>query len=153
MSQSTTSIHFLNTSCNGDSTTSLRNLFQSITTLFVKTFFLISNLNLPWQNSWPFPLVLLLVDWEMRPTPPHHNLLTGSCSRYGEVGGKLIMTIFFSYLLGKKKKMRWHMQLLLLLPDSDLVELRIKAQTLTQLQSPQPLPQLPNLLKADCPMM
>jgi len=38
---------FLNTSRDGDSTTSLGSLFQCLTTLSVKKFFLISNLNLP----------------------------------------------------------------------------------------------------------
>ncbi|KAK4824091.1 hypothetical protein QYF61_010602 [Mycteria americana] len=53
----------------GDSTTSLGSLFQCLTTLSVKKFFLISNLNLPWHNLRPFPLVLSLVTWEKRPTP------------------------------------------------------------------------------------
>jgi len=38
---------FLNTSKDGDSVTSLGSLFQRLTTLSVKKFFLISNLNLP----------------------------------------------------------------------------------------------------------
>ncbi|KAK4822235.1 hypothetical protein QYF61_011876 [Mycteria americana] len=50
----------------GDSTTSLGSLFQCLTTLSVKKFFLTSNLNLPWLNLRPFPLVLLLVPWEKR---------------------------------------------------------------------------------------
>ncbi|KAK4831181.1 LOW QUALITY PROTEIN: hypothetical protein QYF61_015913 [Mycteria americana] len=53
----------------GDSTTSLGSLFQCLTTLSVKKFFLISSLNLPWHNLRPFPLVLSLVTWEKRPTP------------------------------------------------------------------------------------
>ncbi|KAK4821803.1 hypothetical protein QYF61_003832 [Mycteria americana] len=53
----------------GDSTTSLGSLFQCLTTLLVKKFFLISNLNLPWRNLRPFSLVLSLVTWEKRPTP------------------------------------------------------------------------------------
>ncbi|KAK4810503.1 hypothetical protein QYF61_004283 [Mycteria americana] len=53
----------------GDSTTSLGSLFQCLTTLSVKKFFLISNLNLPWHNLRPFPLILSLVTWEKRPTP------------------------------------------------------------------------------------
>ncbi|KAK4823315.1 hypothetical protein QYF61_000917 [Mycteria americana] len=53
----------------GDSTTSLGSLFQCLTTVSVKEFFLISNLNLPWRNLRPFPLVLSLVTWEKRPTP------------------------------------------------------------------------------------
>ena len=54
----------------GDSTTSLGSLFQCLTTLSVKKFFLISNLNLPWCNLRPFPLVLSPVTSEKRPTPP-----------------------------------------------------------------------------------
>ncbi|KAM7124178.1 COP9 signalosome complex subunit 5 isoform 2-T2 [Ciconia maguari] len=53
----------------GDSTTFLGSLFQCLTTLPVKKFFLISNLNLPWHNLRPFPLVLWLVTWEKRLTP------------------------------------------------------------------------------------
>jgi len=49
---------FLITSRDGDSTTSLGSLFQCFTTLSVKKFFLISNLNLPWHNLRPFPLIL-----------------------------------------------------------------------------------------------
>ncbi|KAK4828191.1 hypothetical protein QYF61_024625 [Mycteria americana] len=40
----------------GDFTTSLGSRFQFLTTLSVKTFFLISHLNLPWHNLRPFPL-------------------------------------------------------------------------------------------------
>ncbi|KAK4812358.1 LOW QUALITY PROTEIN: hypothetical protein QYF61_018808 [Mycteria americana] len=60
----------------GDSTTSLGSLFQCLTTLLMKKFFLTSNLNLPWCNLRPFPLVLWLVTWEKRPTPPLYNLLS-----------------------------------------------------------------------------
>jgi len=42
--------HFLNTSGDGDSTTSLGSLFQCFTALSEKIFFLISNLKLPWRN-------------------------------------------------------------------------------------------------------
>ncbi|KAK4829616.1 LOW QUALITY PROTEIN: hypothetical protein QYF61_005743 [Mycteria americana] len=69
MSLSTSSKCLLNTSRDGDSTTSLGSLFQCLTTLLVKTFFLTSNLNLPWRNLRPFPLVLSLVNWEKRLTP------------------------------------------------------------------------------------
>ena len=48
----------LNASRDGASTTSLGNLFQCITTLWVKNFLLISNLNLPCLSLKPFPLVL-----------------------------------------------------------------------------------------------
>ena len=58
MALSTTSKWFLNTSRDGDSTTSLGSLFQCLTTFCVKKFFLISNLNLPWLNLRPFPLIL-----------------------------------------------------------------------------------------------
>ena len=58
MSQGTTSKQILNTSRDGDSTTSLRSLFQCLTTLPVGKFFLISNLNLPRHNLRPFLLVL-----------------------------------------------------------------------------------------------
>ena len=58
-----TSKQFLNTSRDGDSNTSLRSLFQCLTTLSVKKFFVISNLNLP------FPLILSPVTSEKRPIP------------------------------------------------------------------------------------
>ena len=50
----------LNASRDGASTASLGNLFQSITTLWVTDFLLISNLNLPHLSLKPFPLVLSL---------------------------------------------------------------------------------------------
>ncbi|KAK4829053.1 hypothetical protein QYF61_001858 [Mycteria americana] len=53
----------------GDSTTSLGSLLQCLTTPSVNKFCLISNLNLPWCNFRPFPLVLSLVTWEKRLTP------------------------------------------------------------------------------------
>jgi len=67
---------FLNPSRDGDSTTALGSLVQCLTTLAVKRLFLISNLNLPWWNLRPSPLVLSLVTWEKRPTP---HLTTTSC--------------------------------------------------------------------------
>ena len=42
--------HFFNTSRDGNSTMSLGSLFQCLTTLLEKKFFLTSNLNLPWRN-------------------------------------------------------------------------------------------------------
>jgi len=57
MSLSTASKQFLNASRDGYSTTSLGSLFQCLTTLSVKKCFLISNLNLPWHNLRPFPLI------------------------------------------------------------------------------------------------
>ena len=50
----------LNASREGTSTTSLGNLFQCLTTLTVKNFFLISSLNLPSSSLKPLSLVLLL---------------------------------------------------------------------------------------------
>ncbi|KAK4832969.1 hypothetical protein QYF61_026795 [Mycteria americana] len=67
----------------GDSTTSLGSLFQCLTTLSVKKFFLISNLNLSLRNLRPFPLIVSLVIVEsdkVSPQPPflqakqHHFL-------------------------------------------------------------------------------
>jgi len=57
MSLSTASKWFLNTSRDGDSTTSLGSLFQCLTTLPVKKFFLISKLNLPRCNLGRFGAV------------------------------------------------------------------------------------------------
>ena len=64
-----TSKRFLNTSNDGDSTTSLGSLCQCLTIFSVKTFFLISNLNLPWCNLRPLALILSPVTSENRPTP------------------------------------------------------------------------------------
>ena len=49
----------LNASRDGASTTSFGNLFQCVTTLRVKNFLLISNLNLPYLSLKPFPFVLV----------------------------------------------------------------------------------------------
>ena len=64
MSLSTTSKRFLNTSRDGDSTTSLGSPFQCLTTLPVKKFFLISSLNLPWDVIIGFGPY-----WEVRGDP------------------------------------------------------------------------------------
>jgi len=69
MSLSTTPKGFINTSRDGDSTTSLGSLFQCLTTLSVKKFFLISNLSLPWWNLRPFPLILSPITSENGPIP------------------------------------------------------------------------------------
>jgi len=50
----------LNTAREGAATASVGNLFQCFTTLMVKNFFLISNLDLPSFSLEPFPLVLSL---------------------------------------------------------------------------------------------
>ena len=60
---------FEKTSRDGDSTTFLGSLFRCSTTLLVKKFFLISDLNLPWHNLRPFLLIPWLVTWEKRLTP------------------------------------------------------------------------------------
>ena len=59
MSLSTTSKCFLNTSRDGDSTTSLGSLGHCLSSLS-ENFFLISNLNPPWCNLRTFPLILFL---------------------------------------------------------------------------------------------
>ena len=53
MSWSATPKCFLNTSRDGDSTTSLGSLFQCQTTLSVKKFFITASLNLSWRNLRP----------------------------------------------------------------------------------------------------
>ena len=55
---SATSPHFLNTSRDNDSSTSLGSPFQSLTTLSEKKFVLISYLELQWCNLRPLPLLL-----------------------------------------------------------------------------------------------
>ena len=59
MPLSTTSKQFLNTSRDGDSTTSPGSPFQCLTTLSAKKCFLISNLNFPWRNLRALPLDVL----------------------------------------------------------------------------------------------
>ena len=61
-------ILFLSTSRSSDSTTSMGSLFHYLTALPENNFFLISNLNIPWQNLRLLPLALTLVNWEKRPT-------------------------------------------------------------------------------------
>lgn len=53
----------------GDACTFLDSLFQCLTSLLLKTFSLIPNLNIPWQNLRPFPLLLSLVNCKKRPPP------------------------------------------------------------------------------------
>ncbi|RMC14746.1 hypothetical protein DUI87_06920 [Hirundo rustica rustica] len=52
----------------GDSTTSLGSPFQCLTTLSVKKFFLMPNMNLLWRSLRPCPHILLLAAWEKRPS-------------------------------------------------------------------------------------
>jgi len=73
MSLSSASTRLLNTSRDGTSAASLDSLFQCLTALSVKKFFLIPSLNFSWYNLRVFPLVLLPVTWEKRPTPPCYN--------------------------------------------------------------------------------
>jgi len=94
MSLSTTPKWFLDTFRDDDSTTSLGSLLQCLATLSVKKCFLISNLNLPWRNLRPFPLVMSPVIREKIPTPlslqspfrylkTQHNLVENSQRFYG----------------------------------------------------------------------
>uniref|UniRef100_A0A669QCM7 ECRG4 augurin precursor n=1 Tax=Phasianus colchicus TaxID=9054 RepID=A0A669QCM7_PHACC len=73
MSLSMTSKHFLNTSHDSDSITSLGTLFQCMTTLPEK-YFLTSNPNLPWCYSRRFHFILSLLPGRRGQHPPHHNL-------------------------------------------------------------------------------
>ena len=59
----------LNTVREGAATASLGNLCQGLTTLMVKNFFLMSNLNLPSFSVQPFPLVLSLHTLVNSPSP------------------------------------------------------------------------------------
>ena len=72
-----------------------------MTTLSEKKLFLKSNLNLPWCNLRPFPLVLLLDTWERRLTPPHQNITPYNCLKGGSgeegVG-------FFSYVTSNRTR-------------------------------------------------
>ena len=68
MSLTTTTKCFLNTSNVDDSTTSLGNLFQHLTTLS-ENYFLTSYVNLSRYSLRTFPLVLLLATWDKKPTP------------------------------------------------------------------------------------
>ena len=61
MPLSTTSPQFLNTSRDGDSTTSLGSLCHCSTALSEKKFFLISNLNLHWRNFTSHAITMLLL--------------------------------------------------------------------------------------------
>jgi len=59
----------LNTSREGTSTTSLSNFCQGLTTLTVKNFFPVCNLNLPFFSLKPLALVLLLHALVKSPSP------------------------------------------------------------------------------------
>ena len=61
MSLSATSPHFLNTSQESDSTTSLGSLCHCLTALSEEEFLLIPNLSLPWHRLGPLSLFLSLV--------------------------------------------------------------------------------------------
>jgi len=85
MSLSATSTHALNTSRDGDSTTSLGSLFQYLTAISEKKCFQISKLNLPWHILKPFLLFLSLIIWEKRPTPTLPQPSFRQLSRFVEV--------------------------------------------------------------------
>jgi len=68
----------LKTSRDGDSTTSPGSLFRYLSTHSEKKFFLKSNLNFPWCNLRPLPLVLLLLYGRRSFHLPCHSLLSGS---------------------------------------------------------------------------
>lgn len=61
-----TPTHLSDTTRHGDSITSLGSLVQCLTILFIKKFFLISNLNHLWPSLRLSPLVLFLAAWEER---------------------------------------------------------------------------------------
>ena len=73
----------LNTARKGTATTSLSNMCQGLTTLTVKNFFPISNLNLPFFSLKPSPLVLSLHTLIKSPSPALLQAPpgTGSCSK------------------------------------------------------------------------
>ena len=58
-------------------------LFQCLTTLSVKKFFLISNLKLPWHNLRLFPIVLSIVSHFF---PPHSTTCTEYCGLFQHKG-------------------------------------------------------------------
>ena len=68
----------LNASRDGASTTSLGNLIECVTTLYVKNFLSVSNLNLPCLSLKPFLLVLLLYTLVNSRTP---SCLYAECSQ------------------------------------------------------------------------
>jgi len=73
----------LNTASEGAATAFLASLCQCFTTLMVKNFFLISNLNLPSFSLEPFRLVLSLHTLVKSPSPAFLSAPpgTGSCSK------------------------------------------------------------------------
>lgn len=71
--------HLLDSFRDNYSTTSPGSLFQGLTTLFMKKFFLMSKLSLPWSSLRLCPLILSLVVWENRVVstwlqPPYKEL-------------------------------------------------------------------------------
>lgn len=81
MPLSGTSTNLFNTSSNGDSTTSLSSLFQFLTTLSMKKFFLISSLNISWCNLKEFSYVLSFFTLSEK-TPSSLHLISGSCIKW-----------------------------------------------------------------------
>ena len=80
----------LNTSWEETSTTLLGNLFQCLTTLTVKNFFLISSLNLPASSLKPFPLILLLPALMKSPSPACTYLVVELCFKHKKCCLKLL---------------------------------------------------------------
>lgn len=82
MALNATSSHFLNTSRDGDFTTSLGRPFQRLIRPFVKKFLLPPNLNLVWRSLRLCPPALSLVAWEKKLMltwlqPPASQLFSG----------------------------------------------------------------------------
>jgi len=85
----------LNPAREGAATASLGSLGQGPTTLMVKNFFLISNLNLPSFSLQPFPLVLSLRTLVQSPSPPFLQAPsgTGSCSKLSSQCGSSTLSL------------------------------------------------------------
>jgi len=66
--------YVLNTTWVRDSTSALSSTFQPLTSFFVKKFFLISNLSLPWHSLRQLTHTLSLVTSETRPTLGHISM-------------------------------------------------------------------------------
>lgn len=93
---SATSTWLFNPSRDGDSSTALSSLCQGLTSLSMKKYFPISNLNLPWCNVWPHLLDPSLFTWEKRDwILPGYNLHSGSFDLLSE---KVSLNLLFSRL-------------------------------------------------------
>jgi len=90
---------------------SLGSLYQCLATLLEKLC-LISNLNLPWPNSWLFLLVLSLLSGSRVQPPPCHNILSRSCKAINSPKPPLVHTALF-YTLPCSTTMFWELLSLL----------------------------------------